>query len=200
MSATRRVNLVLPLPSCFHILQTRICCRSFDGCMFIIYTNSIYWLIGVRRLLVGQNALVQSHLPGGHHLRDLHAPNARVQDEDATPPLAILQSLDNLGSRLHLDRAIVENMQLSKRIYEVRDAFRNIVQCALASTSLSSDEDPARVPSLATICARLIGGHVQSEIEAAVDESEQSRNGTADDVGAQVIDGLYDEVPAAYRP
>ncbi|KAI0829889.1 hypothetical protein BC628DRAFT_1359228 [Trametes gibbosa] len=123
---------------------------------------------------------------------------SQAQDEDTTPPLAILQSLDRLGARLRLDRAIVENMQLSKRIYEVRDAFRNIVQCAFASAG-HADQNFARAPPLTAICARLIGEHVQSEIEAALDDFEQM-DGPTDDLRAQAMDDLYEQVPVAHRP
>ncbi|KAL7281146.1 hypothetical protein ACG7TL_004454 [Trametes sanguinea] len=121
----------------------------------------------------------------------------RTQEEEEAPPLAILQSLDNFGARLHLDRAIVENMQLSKRIYEVRDAFRNIVQSALG-TSKDGDGAPARrMLPLTAICARLIGEHVQSEVQAAVDDaSDDSRE---DEVASQVLDELFEQVPPSYR-
>ncbi|KAI0674777.1 hypothetical protein C8Q78DRAFT_1008854 [Trametes maxima] len=122
----------------------------------------------------------------------------RPVNEDATPPLAILQSLENFGSRLHLDRAIVENMQLSKRIYEVRDAFRNIVQSAFGTASECDQGDSRPVLPLTAICARLVGEHVQSEIDAAVEDLDESE-GNEEDVRAQAMDDLYEDVPVAYR-
>ncbi|OJT12752.1 hypothetical protein TRAPUB_10700 [Trametes pubescens] len=122
----------------------------------------------------------------------------RVQDDDGTPPLAILQSLDNFGTRLHLDRAIIENMQLSKRIYEVRDAFRNIVQSVLGPAPSFDHEERGRVLTLTSICSRLIGEHVQSEIEAAFDDLRDS-DVLEDGRGTQAMDDLYDQVPPAYR-
>ncbi len=122
----------------------------------------------------------------------------RVQDDDGTPPLAILQSLDNFGTRLHLDRAIIENMQLSKRIYEVRDAFRNIVQSVLGPAPSFDNEERGRVLTLTSICSRLIGEHVQSEIEAAFDDLRDS-DVLEDGRGTQAMDDLYDQVPPAYR-
>lgn len=121
-----------------------------------------------------------------------------AQDDDGIPPLAILQSLDNFGTRLHLDRAIIENMQLSKRIYEVRDAFRNIVQSVLGPAPSLDHEERGRVLALTSICARLIGEHVQSEIEAAFDDLRDS-DVLEDDRGTQAMDDLYDQVPPAYR-
>ncbi|KAI9068372.1 hypothetical protein FKP32DRAFT_1754533 [Trametes sanguinea] len=128
-----------------------------------------------------------------------HSKNSvkRIQDDEETPPLAILQSLDNFGARLHLDRAIVENMQLSKRIYEVRDAFRNIVQSALGTPKDIDVEATRRVLPLTAICARLIGEHVQSEVQAAVDDAAE--DGREDEVASQVLDELFEQVPPSYR-
>ncbi|CDO72805.1 hypothetical protein BN946_scf184994.g58 [Trametes cinnabarina] len=121
----------------------------------------------------------------------------RSQDEEEAPPLAILQSLDNLGARLHLDRAIVENMQLSKRIYEVRDAFRNIVQSAVGSIRSGSGMECPQLLPLTAICARLIGEHVQSEVKAALDEAEEGHH--EDELGSHVLDEIYEEVPPSHR-
>lgn len=123
------------------------------------------------------------------------APLRRPLEQDETPPLAILQSLDKYGARLHLDRAIVENMQLSKRIYEVRDAFKNIVQSTFGSAE-REDSKPYRILSLAGVCARLVGEHVQSEIQASIDIGSDADD---DDLRTQVMDVLYDEVPSSYR-
>ncbi|KAI0661124.1 hypothetical protein C8Q70DRAFT_911246 [Cubamyces menziesii] len=122
----------------------------------------------------------------------------RPHEEDDVPPLAILQCLDNFGMRLHLDRAIVENMQLSKRIYEVRDAFRNIVQASASSFSNNEESDKGQILPLTAICARLIGEHVQSEVKATAEEMADER-GREDGLAAQAMDELYEQVPAAHR-
>ncbi|TBU30209.1 hypothetical protein BD311DRAFT_864198 [Dichomitus squalens] len=117
--------------------------------------------------------------------------------DDEPPPLAILQSLDKLGARLHLDRAIIQNMQLSKRIYEVRDTFRNIVQASFDGSREQLGETH-EIPSLTSICARMIGELAQSEAEAAVHE-DPSSEGREDQIRSQTIEGLYDNVPTQYR-
>ncbi len=123
--------------------------------------------------------------------------NAPKEHQDDTPPLAILQSLDKLGSRLHFDRAIVENMQLSKRIYEVRDAFKNIVQ----STSGPPTPDttvPSRILPLAGICARVVGEHVEVEMKASFEDLSDDEGGQ-DEIRSQIMDELYEQVPSQYR-
>ncbi|KAI0745093.1 hypothetical protein C8Q76DRAFT_851927, partial [Earliella scabrosa] len=118
-------------------------------------------------------------------------------DGDDAPPLAILQSLDKLGTRLHLDRAIVENMQLSRRIYEVRDAFKNIVQSTFG-TPTEGAMVASRVMPLAGTCARLVGEHIQSEIAASLDGDSNDEN-REDDIRSNVMDDLYEQVPSSHR-
>ena len=121
----------------------------------------------------------------------------KPQDDDDTPPLAILQSLDRLGARLHLDRAIIENMQLSIRIYEVRDAFSHIVKSAFGDPPADADAPP-RILSLTSICARTVGEHAQSEADAAVADDPKSE-GHEDEIRSQAIDELYENVLPQYR-
>lgn len=120
------------------------------------------------------------------------------QEQDDTPPLAILQSLDKLGARLHFDRALVENMQLSKRIYEVRDVFKNIVQSTFGPPK-STPEVTCRVLSLSGICARVIGEHVEAEMKASCGDSSDAEGAQDEEVRNHVMDELYEEVPSQYR-
>ena len=121
----------------------------------------------------------------------------KPRDDDNAPPLALLQSLDRLSARLHLDRAIIENMQLSKRIYEVRDAFSHIVKSAFGDPAPHTDPPP-RILSLASICARTVGEHAQSEADAAVADHPKSE-GHVDEIRSQAIDELYENVLPQYR-
>ena len=129
----------------------------------------------------------------GHSSRN-HA--TRLQAIDDVPPLAILQSLDKLSSRLHLNRAIHEKMQLSKCIYEVRDAFKNMVQSS--SAAITGGPLSSRIPSLAGLCARLIGEHVQTEMDASLDDHSDVE-GHEDTLRSQAMDGLYESVPSQHR-
>ena len=121
----------------------------------------------------------------------------KPQEDEGVPPLAILQSLDRFGTRLHLDRAIIENMQLSKRIYEVRDVFSNIVQSSFGDTA-SGAGARSRILSLTGVCARIIGEQAQTEADAAVDDDPVSR-GHEDEIRSQAIEALYDNAPPQYR-
>lgn len=66
-----------------------------------------------------------------------------AQDDDGTPPLAILQSLDHFGARLHLDRAIIENVgrMLKIMVYIVEIAVRMIIHNVRERAHLESVVD-----------------------------------------------------------
>ncbi|CCM00609.1 uncharacterized protein FIBRA_02645 [Fibroporia radiculosa] len=114
--------------------------------------------------------------------------------EHDTPPLAVLQPPETLGSRIHLDRTSVENLQLSRKIYEVRDAFRNLVQVALGPGN-GHKPNSTRIMSLAAMCSVVVGEHIQSELRACEeDELVEDENASA-----KLMDELYEAVPPHYR-
>ncbi|KAH9929620.1 uncharacterized protein BXZ73DRAFT_90459 [Epithele typhae] len=122
-------------------------------------------------------------------------------EEEESPPLAILQSLDKISARFRYERATVENMQLSKRIYEVRDAFKNIVQLS-ASSHTKSQPDPdvsSYLSSLTGICAQLIGEHIQGEVEASIDDLSEVKASQEDELRSQIMDDVYESIPAQHR-
>ncbi|OBZ68332.1 hypothetical protein A0H81_11771 [Grifola frondosa] len=122
----------------------------------------------------------------------------RIYSDDSFPPLAVLPTPERLGSRAHLDRACIENMQLSKRIYEVRDAFRNVLQATSGAPHVSEGPQVAQVPSLAGLCAKIVGEHIQSELDAY--EPEEDDDADAEDVWkAEIMDKIYEYVPPHYR-
>ncbi|GBE81344.1 hypothetical protein SCP_0310710 [Sparassis crispa] len=121
----------------------------------------------------------------------------RTNAENEPPPLVVLQPPENLGSRIHFDRASVESLQLSKKIYEVRDAFRNIVQLAFRQTSTRGPSNVTPIRSLAAICASVIGEHIEDEIEAQQDEYPNVD--VCDYVAGEVMEKVYDCVPAHHR-
>ncbi|PCH43960.1 hypothetical protein WOLCODRAFT_144772 [Wolfiporia cocos MD-104 SS10] len=120
-----------------------------------------------------------------------------LADNDA-PPLTLLQPPENLGSRIHIDRASIDNMQLSKRIYEVRDAFRNVVQVALGIEEMEQRTTPARVMSLAAMCSAVIGENILATIESS-GESNAAPWELNENVEILVMEELYDAVPPHCR-
>ncbi|OSX66738.1 hypothetical protein POSPLADRAFT_1130969 [Postia placenta MAD-698-R-SB12] len=118
--------------------------------------------------------------------------------ETEAPPLAVLQPPENLGLRIHLDKASVENLQLSKKIYEVRDAFRSFVQAVLGTSATNEPAKPTRIMGLAAMCAVMVGENIQGEIEAREHEADAT-DGRDEDIATEVMDELYNAVPPHYR-
>ncbi|KAH9945696.1 hypothetical protein B0H21DRAFT_791568 [Amylocystis lapponica] len=118
--------------------------------------------------------------------------------DNDTPPLAILQPPESLGSRIHLDKASLENLQLSKKIYEVRDAFRNVVQVALGSPHAGQSSGAPRIMSLAAMCAVVVGENIQNEV-LAFQHREDSDGDMDDHEAAEFLEELYEGVPTHYR-
>ena len=104
-----------------------------------------------------------------------------------------------------LDRSSRENLELSRRIYDVRDAFRNILQAALTTGTSSRRSTPqphvetseGRVRSLAAMCASTVGDHLEDQIRISAEErGEEELN---DEEDQEVLDALYDAVYPQYR-
>lgn len=96
------------------------------------------------------------------------------------------------------------NLQLSKKIKEVTDAFRNIAQIALGINAsqrhILHSNDPSnhqRIPSLAALCCTIVGEHMEAEVQAH--QETQDSVSTFDDEDITVITELYDTLPPHYR-
>ncbi|KAH9924906.1 uncharacterized protein B0H18DRAFT_877604 [Fomitopsis serialis] len=125
-------------------------------------------------------------------------PRTASTDHDA-PPLAILQPPESLGSRIHFDRTSLDNVQLSRKIYEVRDAFRSVVQAALGTESTGPRNDAPPIRSLASMCAAMIGENIQAEIVARQDELEDELEDSSTNITTDIQEELYEAVPLHYR-
>lgn len=124
--------------------------------------------------------------------------------KQGSPPLSVIPPPEKLSALSKLDRSSRENLDLSRRIYDIRDAFRNILQIALqaASTSRKSSASPThrypgdRMRSLAAMCAARVGTHVEDQVMLAAEEED---DGLDDDEELKVIDSLYEAVYPQYR-
>ncbi|KZT67196.1 hypothetical protein DAEQUDRAFT_813057 [Daedalea quercina L-15889] len=119
-------------------------------------------------------------------------------DHDA-PPLTILQPPETLGSRIHFDRTSLDNLQLSRKIYEVRDAFRSLVQAVLGADSTSPRDDVPHIRSLAAICATVIGQNIQSEIIACQADLDDEVDNLSANISTDIQEKLYEAVPLHCR-
>ncbi|KIP08263.1 hypothetical protein PHLGIDRAFT_384620 [Phlebiopsis gigantea 11061_1 CR5-6] len=121
----------------------------------------------------------------------------------SNPPLAIIPAPEKLSALSKLDRNSRGKLELSKRIYDVRDAFKNILQAALQSapaakrSSGHAQASESRIRSLAALCAATVGEHIEDQVQIAREENEEADQD--DDEQLKVIDTLYGAVYPHYR-
>ncbi|KAG1745338.1 uncharacterized protein EDB91DRAFT_1050091, partial [Suillus paluster] len=110
---------------------------------------------------------------------------------ESPAPLALLrQPPSATRGSLHFDRGFAEDLELSRLIYALCDAFR----CLLQVTHGTVPGEP--IPSLAAMCCFVVGENVplsgvgrRDGQEEVVDEDELMKT----------VDGIYDAIPTYYR-
>lgn len=118
-------------------------------------------------------------------------------------PLAIIPPPEKLRALFHLDKASRANITLSKMLYDVRDAFRNILQAvitnpsSLAGDSVDASETKPPFCSLAAVCAAIVGNTIEAEIADSRDERDAEE--FAEDEDMEILNEYYDAVPGHYR-
>ncbi|CAL1708235.1 unnamed protein product [Somion occarium] len=107
--------------------------------------------------------------------------------------------------RMHSLKYDRELLQLSRKIYDIKDAFHNVIQSALGTSFLlrrqsqpsHADETESRVLGLAAMCSTIVGEHIEAEVKA----SQETMNTVSafEDGDISVITELYDAIPAHHR-
>lgn len=113
--------------------------------------------------------------------------------------LSIIPPPERLRALFKLDRASRANIELSKKLYDVRDAFRNVIQAV--HVPVPSQRTPAvtqlqRIRSLTSLCAATVGEHMEEQVRLARAEREED---TVDNDDLDIINELYEAVPEHYR-
>ncbi|KAJ3538145.1 hypothetical protein NM688_g6560 [Phlebia brevispora] len=124
----------------------------------------------------------------------------RSSSENDSPPLAVIPPPEKLSTLSGSDRPTRDDMQLSKGIYDVRDAFRNVIQATFGvlSTPYGGEENTilrmTRVRSLASICASVIGDHIEDQARLH-DEGDEAE----DEEDMEILSELYEAIPPHFR-
>ncbi|KAF6760038.1 hypothetical protein DFP72DRAFT_883009 [Ephemerocybe angulata] len=100
-------------------------------------------------------------------------------------PLTVYPPPDKYASKAHFSQGYKGSLELIRRIYAVRDAFRNVV---------ARGGKPDRLPTLSSLCARVIGHNMYGWEEPPEEEEEDSESEAAD-----FVDQMYEAVPMACR-
>jgi hypothetical protein len=119
-------------------------------------------------------------------------------------PLALILPPDAIQAQHPSVRGGVRNIELSRKIYAVRNAFRNIVQAAYGSSAArrsigKETKGVQRVLSLTAMCASVVGAGIQEEVDAQRDEGGEMGENEEDEEEMEIVNEMYDYVPSQYR-
>ncbi|TFK25498.1 hypothetical protein FA15DRAFT_668372 [Coprinopsis marcescibilis] len=106
-------------------------------------------------------------------------------------PLNILPPPHKVASQLYFSKEEKGTLDLARRIYAVRDAFKNIVVKADLPVDAGS-----RVMPLSALCASIIGQHMQEWEEP---EDADNEHQSSFEVVPTYSEEMYDAVPGSYR-
>ena len=141
-------------------------------------------------------------------------------NSDEPPPLTVLPppgQIHNPKSTSQYD-STGQQLALSKKIYGIRDAFRNVINIAFgcgpdephsrtsASSAMSADHTASsskgRVVSLAGLCAIVVGKELGVSQGGDRDDGEESTDDEEcgdEEEGTEWVDEIYEEVPFHVR-
>ncbi|KAH0589301.1 hypothetical protein H2248_005063 [Termitomyces sp. 'cryptogamus'] len=106
--------------------------------------------------------------------------------------LNILPQPGSLGFRQYLDS---DQAEMARRIYGVRDCFQDIV---VNTRRHAAKENSCRIQRLAALCSVVIGDNMEYQVVDDNDVEEGLREEDEND-SSNLIDALYDAIPAEYR-
>lgn len=93
------------------------------------------------------------------------------------PPLSILEPPDKLGIRIHFEKHALDVLELSRKVYAVRDSFRDILFKMPHASPAPTDSSSSA--SLVVICSVIVGRNIDCDADEASD--------------------IYEAIPIQYR-
>jgi hypothetical protein len=105
------------------------------------------------------------------------------------PPLEILQPPGSIHARTHFLKNGTERLEMSRRVYAIRDSFREIVVKTKPQNGQHGSGKNS-VMSLSAMCSSVIGRNMQYEAHEETDDDME---------GTNFVNELYDAVPIEYR-
>lgn len=86
-------------------------------------------------------------------------------------------------------------IELSRKIYTLRDCFKNVVAGALGKDY----GVPAQVPSLASLCATVMGEALNQHMEELEHEIQEEKESVDDTELLEAVESLFETIPAYQR-
>lgn len=94
----------------------------------------------------------------------------------------------------------MRTMELARRIFAVRDCFKNIIQVSFSAGSESAiRRDQQSIPSLAEFCSMVIGSTIQDEFDEFSAKGRDDSDFMGEDEVLDIANGIYEAVPTHYR-
>ena len=122
--------------------------------------------------------------------------NARVFNsnrESEVPPLSILQPPQTIRSQIHLDQTCVSNLELSQKLYAVRDSFRDLVVKTATRLGSMPARDRWSITSLSAMCSIIVGENIHPDFNT------DTSDGMEEEELIDAINDIYEAVPLQYR-
>ncbi|KAH6914107.1 hypothetical protein BKA70DRAFT_1095566 [Coprinopsis sp. MPI-PUGE-AT-0042] len=117
-----------------------------------------------------------------------------ITNQQQHDPLVVLPPPDKLASQLYFSQSDNKaSLELARRIYALRDAFKNVV----VKANLPVDRNTGSLIPLTALCALAIG-HSLQEWEHPEGDASDNEDGDQSD-GPSYADEMYEAVPAPYR-
>jgi len=115
-----------------------------------------------------------------------YSSKATVSKENV--PLVLI--LHSSSSAIHVDKHSIDTSDLLRKVYAVRDCFRDILLATGRRGKLESGGGPVRIVRLAEMCSMVIGDTIEDE-DATTNEEKEAV--------AECADHIYDAIPLEYR-
>ncbi|KAI0700887.1 hypothetical protein BC835DRAFT_1303903 [Cytidiella melzeri] len=118
-------------------------------------------------------------------------------------PLAIVPPPDKLRAFSELEKTSRANIKQSKLLYDVRDAFKNILQVVYLPPTLKRGfpADPCSqgccIRRLTALCAAVVGEHIEEQVEMV--KAEKADEVVVDHEDLEVLNEFYEAVPEHHR-
>lgn len=94
----------------------------------------------------------------------------------------------------------MRTMELARRIFAVRDCFKNIIQVSFNAGGKSSiRRDRQSIPSLAEFCSMVIGSTIQDEFDTFSAKGRDDSDFMGEDEVLDIANEIYEAVPTHYR-
>lgn len=116
-------------------------------------------------------------------------------------PLAVLPPPDKLASHLYFSQEYKGFLELARRVYALRDAFKNIVvRAGLSGPTPNHASLPTRIVPLSALCAQIIGQNLQDwEEPSDGSDSDVEERESLYSARISYADEMYEAVPISYR-